>query len=224
MARPTIGNIISRIRNQMKATKQDYFMTDRVIYSFVLKNAQWLMKREDSKNKLLWFSSAIQTLDFVELVEVDKVEACCTGVKSNVTIKRTKGKVPTFMQGYFGPLIRTIASLDGSTELQPILPTTYIKISSSKNFKYNKTQYYWFIDDYIYFPNLDWDAVKIEGIFQDDIQAFTCADDDCKLRSDQSFNVPDYVYGELEAAVLKDVLGMAQMPSDLPNDKQNPLR
>lgn len=199
-------------------------MTDRVIYSFILKNAQWLMKREDAKNKLLWFSSAIQTLDFVELVEVDKVEACCTGIKSYMTIKRTKDKVPTFMQGYFGPLIRTISSLDGSTELQPILPTTYIKVSSSKNFKYNKTLYYWFIDDYIYFPNLDWDAVKIEGIFQDDVQAFTCADDDCKLRSDQSFNVPDYVYGELEGAVLKDVLGMAQMPSDLPNDKQNPLR
>jgi hypothetical protein len=208
----------------MKAIKQDYFMTDRVIYSFILKNAQWLMKREDAKNKLLWFSSAIQTLDFVELVEVDKVEACCTGIKSYMTIKRTKDKVPTFMQGYFGPLIRTISSLDGSTELQPILPTTYIKVSSSKNFKYNKTLYYWFIDDYIYFPNLDWDAVKIEGIFQDDVQAFTCADDDCKLRSDQSFNVPDYVYGELEGAVLKDVLGMAQMPSDLPNDKQNPLR
>jgi len=224
MARPTIGNIVSRIRNQMKAIKQDYFMTDRVIYSFILKNAQWLMKREDAKNKLLWFSSAIQTLDFVELVEVDKVEACCTGIKSYMTIKRTKDKVPTFMQGYFGPLIRTISSLDGSTELQPILPTTYIKVSSSKNFKYNKTLYYWFIDDYIYFPNLDWDAVKIEGIFQDDVQAFTCADDDCKLRSDQSFNVPDYVYGELEGAVLKDVLGMAQMPSDLPNDKQNPLR
>lgn len=224
MSRPSIGNILSRIRNQIKASRQDGFITDRVIYSFVLKNAQWLMKREDSKSRLLGFASVVQTLDFVELEEVDKVTASCTGIKSDVMIKRTKEKMPTFMQGYWGPLIRTIASIDGSEELQPILPSTYIKMANSKNFKYNKTLYFWFLDDYIYFPNLEWDAVRIEGIFQDDVQAFTCKDDDCMIRSDQPFNVPDYLFGELEAAVLKDMGAMAQFPADLPNDKQNALR
>ena len=224
MSRPTIGNIVSRIRNQIKASKQDFFLTDRVLYSFILKNAQWLLKREDSKTKLLGMSSVMQTLEYVELIEVDKVMAHCTGIKSNITIKRTKEKMPTFMQGYWGPLIRTIASLDGTDELQPVLPSTFIHLANSKNFKYNKTMYYWFLDDYIYFPNLEWEAVRIEGIFQDDIQGFTCADDDCRIKSDQPFNVPDYLFGELEAATLKDLMGAAQFPSDMPNDKQNALR
>lgn len=224
MSRPTIGNIISRVRNQVKASRQDTFLTDRVLYSFILKHAQWLMKREDSKSKLLGFNSVIQTLEFVELIEVDKVMACCTGIKSDIMIKRTKEKMPTFMQGYWGPLIRTIASLDGSEELQPILPSTFIKMANSKNFRFNKTKYYWFLDDYIYFPNIDWDAVRVEGIFQDDIEKFTCADDDCTLRSSQPFNVPDYLYGELEASVLKDFGMMVQFPADMPNDKQNALR
>lgn len=98
-------------------------LTDRVIYSFVNKHAKWLMKREDSRNKLMAFSGVIQTLDLVELVEVDKVEACCTGLKSDCTIKRTEKKMPIFMQGYWGPLIRTVASLDGSEELQPTTPS-----------------------------------------------------------------------------------------------------
>lgn len=223
MARPTIGNIISRIRNQIKASKQDTFMTDRVLYSFILKHAQWLMKREDSKGRLLSFNSVIQTLEFVELIDVDKITACCTGIKSDITIKRTKEKMPTFMQGYWGPLIRTIASIDGSTELQPVLPTTYIKMANSKNFKYNTTLYYWFLDDYIYFPNLDWDSVRVEGIFEDDICLFTCKDDCCILRSSQPFNIPDYLYGELEAAVLKDMMSMAGFPTDSP-DKQSTFR
>ena len=67
MARNTIGDVISRIRSQMKASKQDAFITDRMIYAFVLKHAKWLMKREDGKGKLMAFSSVIQTLDFVEL-------------------------------------------------------------------------------------------------------------------------------------------------------------
>jgi len=224
MAKNTIGDIVSRIRSQMKAVKQDSFMTDRMIYTFVLKNAKFLMKREDSKNKLMAFSAVIQIMDYVELIEVDRVEACCTGLSSDCTIKRTKEKLPVFLQGYFGPLIRTIASLDGSEELQPVLPTTYINLIKSKNFRFNKTKYYWFIDDYLYFPNLEWDAIRIEGIFEDDISAWTCEKDECVVRQNQTFNVPDYLLSELEAQVFKDLAGMIQIPPDPPNDKQNIAR
>ena len=224
MAKNTIGDIVSRLRNQLKGNKQDAFLTDRMIYTFVLKNAKFLMKREDSKNKLMAFSGVIQTMDYVELIEVDKVEACCTGIASDCTIKRTKEKLPIFLQGYFGPLIRTIASLDGSEELQPILPTIYSSLSKSKNFRFNKTKYFWFIDDYIYFPNLEWEAVRIEGIFEDDISAFTCEEDSCIKKQDQSFNVPDYLLSELEAQSFKDIMGMYQVPVDTAVDTQNIAR
>lgn len=220
----TIGDVLSRIRSQVKGVKQDALLTDRVIYSFVNKHSKWLMKREDSRNKLMAYSGVIQTLDFVELIEVDKVEACCTGLTSDCTIKRTNSKMPLFMQGYWGPLIRTVSSLDGSEELQPTTPSQYLAMSKSKNFKYNKTKYFWYLDDYIYFPDLDWDAVRIEGIFEDDISGFSCEGDSCVQRSDQTFNVPDYLLGELEARVFQDLAGMMQIPSDLPNDKQNVAR
>lgn len=224
MARSTIGDVLSRIRTQVKAVRQDALLTDRVIYTFVLKHAKWLMKREDAKNRILGFSGVAQTMDFVELIEVDKVEACCTGLSSDCKIKRTKEKMPVFMQGYYGPLIRTVASLDGSEELQPTNPNSYLAMSRSKNFKFNKAKYFWYLDDYLYFPNLDWDAVRIEGVFEDDISMFTCEEDSCMVRSDQAFNVPDYLYGELEAQVFKDLAGMLQVPTDMPNDKQNALR
>ena len=224
MAKNTIGDVVSRIRNQIKAVKQDALLTDRAIYSFVSKHGKWLMKREDSKNKLLAFSGVMQTMDYVELIEVDKVDACCTGIKSDITIKRTKEKLPVFLQGYYGPLIRTIASLDGSEELQPILPSSFIHVANSKNFKYNKTKYFWYLNDYIYFPNIDWEAVRIEGIFEDDISAYTCAEDSCMIRQDQTFNIPDYLLGELEGQVFKDLVGMIQVPPDFPNDKQNVAR
>ena len=224
MAKNTIGDVVSRLRIQLKGVKQDAFMTDRMIYTFVLKNAKWLMKREDAKNKLMAFSSVIQTMDYVELVEVDKVEACCTGISSDCTIKRTKDKLPVFLQGYFGPLIRSITSLDASEDLQPILPKVYSSLSHSKNFRFNKTKYYWFVDDYLYFPNLQWDAIRIEGIFEDDISKYTCEEDDCMIKQDQTFNVPDYLLGELETAVFKDFMGTYQIPSDDPNNKQNIAR
>jgi hypothetical protein len=224
MAKNTINDVVSRLRSQIKGISQDAFVTDRMIYTFILKNAKYLMKREDSKNKLLVFSSVIQIMDYVELIEIDKVEACCTGVSSDCTIKRTKDKLPVFLQGYFGPLIRTISSIDASEELQPILPSTYLHVSKSKNFKYNKTKYYWFINDYIYFPDLQWDAVRIEGIFEDDISQWTCKEDSCIKKQDQTFNVPDYLLAELEAQSFKDLMGMYQVPVDTAVDTQNIAR
>ena len=110
----TIGTVVSRIKNQVKAVRQDAFLTDRYVYSVTIKYAQVLMRRQDSQNKLMKFNSIWQTLPCVELIEVDKIEACCAGIKSGCTIKRTKDKLPTFMEGYWGPLIRTVSSIDGS--------------------------------------------------------------------------------------------------------------
>lgn len=224
MAKSTVGDITSRIRSQVKAVRQDSMLTDRLIYSIILKHSKWLMKREDSKNRLMSFSGVMQTMDFVELIEVDKVEACCTGLRSDCTIKRTKEKMPIFLQGYYGPLIRTVASLDGSEEMQPTMPSTYLSLSKSKNFKYNKSKYFWYLDDYLYFPNTEWDAVRIEGIFEEDISMYTCETDSCLQKTDLLFNVPDYLFGELEAAVLKDIIAMYQIPSDASPDKQNIAR
>jgi len=221
MAKVTIGDVISRLRNQVKGSKQDAFVTDRMIYSFVLKHAKWLMRREDGKNKLMAFASVMQTMDFVELVEVDKVEACCTGIKSDCKIKRTKEKLPIFMQGYYGPLIRAVSSIDGSELMQPTTSVNYTRFSNGSTFKYNKTKYYWYLNDYLYFPDLEWDAVRIEGIFEDDISQWTCEEDNCIPRQYQSFNVPAYLFGELEAQVFKDMMGIYQIPADPAIDKQN---
>jgi hypothetical protein len=224
MAKTTIGEAISSVRNQIKAVRQDAFLTDRFLYNLFLKHSKLLIKREDGKNKMLSFASAIQSLDYVELKEVDKIEASCAAINSHCKIKRTKDKLPVFMQGYYGPLIRAITSLDGSEEIQQTIPGKYLRLSNSKNFKYNKTKYYWYLNEYLYFPDLDWDAVRIEGIFEDDISMFTCAEDQCIVRTSQNINVPDYLYSEIEAMTIKDLLIMYQIPSDHSIDKQSLTR
>lgn len=225
MAKSLIKNVISRIKNQVKAVKHDAMLTDRLIYSFVLKNTKWLMKREDGKNTLMAHSGVIQSLDFVDLIEVDRIEACCKGISSDCKIKRTKEKMPFFMQGYMGPLIRSVTSIDGSEEMQITNPTTYLNMSKSRSFRYNKTKYFWYLNDYLYFPDLEWDAVRIEGIFEDDVSKFNCnTEDDCINAQDRTFNIPDYLLGELEGAVVKDMLVVLQIPSDTANDKQNILK
>ena len=102
----------------------------------------------------------------------------------------------------------------------PQIPT----LSKSKNFRFNKAKYYWYLNDYLYFPDIDWDAVRIEGIFEEDISVFTCAADSCVQKTDQPFNVPDYLFGEIEQYVLKELTMSINVPANGPDDSQNSLR
>lgn len=219
----TKGEVISRIKNLIKSVKQDAFLTDRIVYSSILKAAKVLMRRQDSNNKIMKFNPVFQSIPFVELIEIDKIEAQCTGIRSNCTIKRTKLKLPTFMQGYWGPLIRSVTSIDGSQECMPTYPTTFLNIANQKNFKYNKTKYYWFVNNYLYLPNCEWDAIKIEGVFEDDITAFTCnCEKPCPIqKQDQIFNVPDFLDAEIDKMVFADFNVLLQTPADDSDDKIN---
>jgi len=218
----TVGESISRVRNTLKAVKEDPFLTDRTIYSSIIKYGQSLMKREDNQLRLMKISNIFKAMPYVELIEVDKVDAGCYGVYSGCYFKRTKEKLPELLTGIQGPIIRTVSSVDGSIELFRTDPGTFSSMTKSTTFKYNKKQYFWFLDGYLYFPNLAWDAVKIEAIFENDVE--TCDSDKCLIKQEQALNIPDYLFSEIEQYVVKELTMSIQVPTDGADDSQNTLR
>lgn len=227
MSSTTIGTVVSRIRNLVKGDMQDSFLTDQTIYLLFKKYAALSMKRLDEKGKLIKFSSVFETLDYVELEEVDKVEADCIGVRSYSTFRRTKDTMPMFTEGYLGPMVNSVTSLDGSSICQLVRNSDiYNYMVKQKNFRYNTTKYCWFLNDRLYFPNIDWPAVRIEGIFEEDISKWKCCsyEDRCKPRQQQSINVPDFLLSEIETNVLRDIGIELQIPQDTAQNNQNILR
>jgi len=220
----SIGDTISRIRNVVKGVKEDAFLTDRFLYSLVLKYAKMFIRRQDTENKIMRFQSLFEPLPCVELIDVDRIEACCSGIKSNCIIKRTKDKLPTLLEGTYGPLFRSVSSIDGSVEMIKTYPATYTAMTQSVNFKYNKTKYFWYLNGYLYFPNIEWEAVRIEGLWDESISMYTCDGDVCSPRQDDQTHFPEYLFAEIEASVIKDLTVLVQMPAENNDDKQSPLR
>jgi hypothetical protein len=221
----TINDSVSRLRNTVKAVKEDVFMTDRYIYSIIIKYAKMLIRRQDNENKIFKFQSLFKTLPCMELIEVDRVEACCEGIKSGCIIKRSKDKVPDIIEGAFGPIIRTVSSIDGSNLVYRTYPTAYTRLTHSSGFKYNNNKYYWYINGYIYIPNVAWEAVSVTALFEDDISLFTCAgEDDCQLAQERDMPIPEYLFAEIEQYALKEILTAGSIPADTADDSQNVLR
>jgi hypothetical protein len=219
----TIGEAISRVRNTLKAVKEDPFLTDRVIYSSLLKYGQTLMKREDNQFRLMKISSIFQVLPYVELIDVDKVEAGCFGVYSGCYFKRSKEKLPTILNGAMGPIIRTVSSIDGSIEMFRTDPGTWVSMTKTTTFKYNTRKYFWYLNGYLYAPNIDWEAIKVEAVF--DGVTDPCNDkEQCEIAQDKQLNIPEYLFSEVEQFVIKELTMTMQVPSDGADDGQNTLR
>ena len=218
----TIGETISRVRNTLKAVKEDAFLTDRIIYSSLLKYAQTLIKREDNQFRLMKISSLFRVLPYIELIDVDKVEAGCVGVYSGCYFKRSKEKIPGILNGMEGPIIRTTSSIDGSIEMFRTDPGTWVSMTKTTTWKYNRNFYFWYLDGYIYCPNVDWEAIRMEAIFEGTIE--TCDTKECETRQNEPFSLPEYLFSEVEQFVIKELTMTMSVPIDSSDDSQNILR
>jgi hypothetical protein len=223
----TIGESISRVRNVLKAVKEDPFLTDRFLYSLILKYAKTLIKRENQMNSIYKYTSLFKEIPCVELIDVDKVDACCTGIRTGCTFKRTKDKLPSLSDWDNGPIIKAVTSLDYSKEATVTQPTLYTGLTKGSGFKYNKNVYYWYLDGHIYLPNVEWEGIRLQAIFDDDISTDLCnidCDDNCVVEQDRDFAIPEHLFSEIERMVEQEILTAGQIPSDGADDSQNILR
>lgn len=219
----TIQEATSRIRNVFKAVNEDAFLTDRLIYNILLKYSKALIRRQDNESKLMVYDSLFETLPFVELIEVDKIEANCAGIKTGCTIRRTKDKLPKVFSGSNGPIFRNIGPIDFSDTFQQISAAIYVAMARSTNFKYNKCNYFWYNNGYLYFPDIQWEAVMVEAMWEDSLDGY-CGKDECSIMQEKAFNLPDYLFAEMEQMSTQELMTLAKIPMDQSDDKQNIIR
>lgn len=223
----TIGESISRIRNILKAVSEDAFITDRTIFSILNKYAYAIIRRQDNESKLMKYDSLFEVLPVVDLIEVDKIEADCAGIKTGCKIMRTHKKLPKVFNGSIGPIFRNITSIDGTEVFTQTKAILYQSMTASTHFKYNKNKYYWYKNGYLYFPDIAWDAVSIEGMFEESTSGY-CKEDgsdtSCEIKQNTIFNIPTHLFAEIEQMAEQEMLTLGKIPSDTNDDSQNILR
>jgi hypothetical protein len=98
-------------------------------------------------------------------------------------------------------------------------------MTRTSTYRYNKKPYFWYLDGYLYIPNVDWDAMKLEAIFEGNNSDFLCnSSDQCKIRQDLDLPFPEYLFSEIEQYVVKELTFTIQVPTNGADDSQNVLR
>lgn len=176
----------------LKAVNGDSRLTNKYVYSVLRVNRDTLLKQVDSKFQLMKLGYLFQTWKCVDLEPVSTIDECC-GIKTNCTIYRTRKKLPYVIAASWGPIFKKVSSLDGFTEFFYTTAAEWNRRQEDTNSKYDKTLYYIWSDGYLYFPNIEWKKVKIEALFEEDIEKYNDCEgnqDECKTFLDNTFRIP----------------------------------
>lgn len=225
-----IAEPISRIRGVLKLVHDDAFVTDRQIYSLIMKYAKTLIKREAMLKNIFGMVNLFEEIPCFDMKEVPVIESCCTGLKTKCTFMRSVNKLPKMMDINGEPMIKYIDNLDYNVNVYKTSPERFGNIAKSKNFKYNKNAYYWIVNGYLYLANVEWESVRIAAIFEEDVEQYLCSPGnitgkyDCTPMQDKDFNIPEDLFSEIENLVRQEMLTTVQLPPSGPDDNQNIMR
>lgn len=221
----SLSNAISQIKNAFRLIHADKRITNKYIFSLLEKHAFWVIKRESDKMTLIKTDNIWQTLNCVDTIDVPTTDPCCK-FTSKCKILRTKDPLPEVYEDSWGILLKHVSSIDNSQDLHPIKMSEWTRKLDNVNFKYDKTQYYFYKNGYLYFPNADWEMVSITGYFKEDIKKYnTCSgqEEECVDFLDTEWRVPNHLQSTIIDSVLKELsTTFAQVPPALETkiDKQ----
>jgi hypothetical protein len=165
-------------------------------------------------------------LSCIKVIETSTIDACCP-VKTNCKIYRTQDKIPEAWIDLFGPVLKSVTSVDGTTEFFYTSPDVWL---SKKNDPYQKMmdlKYTFFSDGYLWFPEHNPNRVNIYGFFTEDISDKNdCAEKKpCVRFLDTKFLIPDWLLAECMEKALVQIAGItSKLPSDNQIDKNETRR
>lgn len=217
---------IESLRKKLQERDADSRWWNRDLYNALMEHARWLIKREIGAGRIYTNNSFFQTLGCIEVIETSVTEPCCP-VKTKCRIYRTKEKLPEMWIDNGGPVIRSVTSVDNTTEF---VPTSVIGWQVKRQDPYQKmhdTKYTFFADGYLWFPEHNPHRVNIVGFYTDDISSKSdCGkkSNECSRWLDTQWVLPDWLHAECFAKTLQLLIPTKRMPEDEQVDKNTMRR
>lgn len=220
---------IESFRKRLQEQNADSNYTNQFLYDVLMGHGKWLIKREISSGRIYRNNSLFQVYACQDVIPVPAIDPCCT-IKTNCVLYRTKNPLPEAWIDNDGPVIKSITSVDGSTDFFVVSPGDWQNKKNDPYQKMSKQKYAFILNNYAFFPVHNPHKVNITGYFTDDLDMLedSCADcqdakKDCIRFLDTKFMIPDWLEEEMFSKALQGLLPSKQMIEDAQIDK-NPNR
>lgn len=205
-----IREIVSDVRNSLRAANLDEWLPGKFIY-FKLKGiASLFIKREADDKRLFRYTELWTTVKCLELVEDDLINCCDISIPNCTKVMRSKEKLPELYSTRYGYLIN-VTSVDYDKDYIPVTPQQY-KYTKVREFNDTRKRYFWLENGYLVIPDSMVSVVTVKGMFINKAEALklnSCdhQQSDCIRFMDQDFVAPEHLIQDIKNATVLDILG-----------------
>jgi hypothetical protein len=214
---------IESFRKKLQETGADSTYTNQFLYNTLMEHGRWLIRREISAGRIYRSTTLFRTLGCQQVVEDSVIESCCP-IKTNCKIYRTKNKLPNIWVDEYGPIIKAVTSVDGSTDFFITTPNAWQNKRDDPYQKMSKQMYVFFSDGYLWFPEHNPHLVNIPAFWVDDISRLDdcsdCVEDkECVRFLDTEFMIPGWLESEMFSKAISQLMPSKQLPEDMDINK-----
>lgn len=226
----TLREIISEVRNSLRAVNLDDWIPGKFIY-FKLKGfASSFIKRDADSKSFYKFADLWTTIKCLKMVEEDLINCCDIRIPSCRKVMISKDKLPEIYSTRFGYLLN-VSSVDYEKDYIYTTPQQF-KYTQEREFIDPRKRYYWITNSRIVVPivsegQLGPERLTVKGMFPNKAEALKldqCLDsDDCIKFLDEEFIAPDHLLQDIKNATVIDIIktNRGVVPDELAN--LNPL-
>lgn len=221
---PTVNEVISDVRNDLRAVTLDEYIPAKYLHNKLLDTAKLFMKREADNMKLQLYPSIWVTIDSFEMEESSLIGCTDISIPKCDGVMKSKIKLPAIYTTRYGYLLN-ISSLDYDRNYTQITPREYSTIRN-RRYKDPNKRYFWIYNGYLIIPDSLVETVTLRAVFCDKSQGLkidSCLDPSCIRLLDQEFTVPGHLLDDVKNATIQKILGgrMRITPDEYPNLDQN---
>lgn len=202
----TLREIISTVRNSVKALTLDDRLSNRYVYSLLLHYTNFFIKRDSDARRIFKQTHLFKTVNCFELEERPLIECSNILIPNCKTVMRSKKKLPKVYNTIYGNLL-DVFSVDGSVSFTEGSPNSYSSYKS-REFKPKNKGFYFIENDYLIIPDSSINAVMLRGLFvsNDEVKRLNGDEGDgCKSKLDEEFIAPDYLIADIVKSVTVDI-------------------
>lgn len=216
---------IDSLRRKLNEVNADTTYSNQFLYQTLLEQAKWLIRRETTAGRV-WGSSALFQPLNIRVLEVPLIDSCLP-IKSGCRIFRSAEKLPDFWEDANGPLLKSVSSVDGSTDFFYTTSAAWMQKKKDPYKIKSTTKYVFFEDGYLWFPEHNPHFAVVQGFYTDDIAMYEqgcldCEDKECIRFLDTPFWIPGWIEAEMMAKAVELLAGVTKRIQDDEAINKNP--
>lgn len=216
----TVREIISEVRNNLRAVSIDEWIPAKYIHMKLLGFASLFIKREADDRRLFRYSNMYTPIRCFDMIEKDLIECCDESIPGCTKVMRSKHKLPKIYSTRYGYLI-TITALDYDRDYNFVTPAQY-KYIKSRKFQDKSKRYFWITDNYVVVPDSFVSSITVNAAFINRAEAkrLECgAEETCYRLMDEDIIIPEHLIQDVKNATTADLMNtyMRFQPDELAN-------